>query len=617
MSSKTNGFSASRPVPVRNAGGNNTGAGSCTEDEYSSEFDENEFAGSPPSAVALVGSFRRPSFTFGGFRPTVVPSSPLSTAAPYLTQPERDQMVTEEQDLLRDNRLISEGYGREAAKDRRSSLPSGESSLQEIFGRVVSNGGDEDERTALLGGDPAAKWDEAIAAGMVQTTPRREAKVLLTYSAPLVVTFLLQYSLVIASVFSAGNLGKDELAAVSLASMTANITGYAVYQGLSTALDTLCAQAYGSGKKKMVGLHFQRMAIFLMVISVPITSVWFCSEWILMKLIPEKELARLAGDYMRVLALGAPGYALFECGKRFVQAQGIFSAATWVLLVCSPLNALMNYLLVWHPTIGIGFIGAPVAVVITNWLMPLLLFLYVRFVNGSQCWGGFSSRALRNWGPMVKLAIPGLVMVLAEFLAFEVLTLLASYFGTTHLAAQSVLATACSVTFQIPFALSIATSTRVANFLGATLGDAAKTTAHVGFIMAGCVGLCNSLVVFLARKQYARLFTADEDVIALIVEIMPIAAAFQFVDGISCIGAGVLRGQGRQYIGSYLNLVTYYVIAMPFSIVTAFVFDWKLTGLWSGVAIALFLNAAIETTIIRRTNWAKVVEDTKARVSGA
>lgn len=80
---------------------------------------------------------------------------------------------------------------------------------------------------------------------------------------------------------------------------------------------------------------------------------------------------------------------------------------------------------------------------------------------------------------MIKLALPGLVMVEAEFLAFEILTLVSSYFGTTHLAAQSILITITSLTFQIPFSLSIATSTRVANLIGATLSGAAKTTAKV------------------------------------------------------------------------------------------------------------------------------------------
>lgn len=58
----------------------------------------------------------------------------------------------------------------------------------------------------------------------------------------MILTFLLQYSLPVASIFTVGHIGKTELGAVSLASMTASITGYAVYQGLATSLDTLCAR---------------------------------------------------------------------------------------------------------------------------------------------------------------------------------------------------------------------------------------------------------------------------------------------------------------------------------------------------------------------------------------
>jgi hypothetical protein len=87
------------------------------------------------------------------------------------------------------------------------------------------------EQTALLGGNPDLpyggldspktlnrKWDEAITAGKINTTWQREAKVLTKSSAPLILTFLLQYSLPVASIFTVGHIGKVELGAVSLAS---------------------------------------------------------------------------------------------------------------------------------------------------------------------------------------------------------------------------------------------------------------------------------------------------------------------------------------------------------------------------------------------------------------
>ena len=183
--------------------------------------------------------------------------------------------------------------------------------------------------------------------------------------------------------------------------MTANITCYAPMQGLATSLDTLCAQAYGSGHKHLVGLQLQRMTYFLWCLMVPIAVLFFFAGSILDRIVPEPESAALAGLYLRVIIAGIPGFAAFEGGKRFVQAQGLFIATTYVLLVAAPLNILANWLFVWH--FGWGFVGAPIAVALTQTLMPILLFLYVVFVDGSQCWGGFSRRALNNWGKSAHL----------------------------------------------------------------------------------------------------------------------------------------------------------------------------------------------------------------------
>lgn len=479
------------------------------------------------------------------------------------------------------------------------------------------------ETTSLLGSsdlpngdggeaeDIDRKWEEAVAAGLIHTTWRREAKVISKYAAPLIVTFLLQYSLTVSSVFTIGHLGKVELGAVSLASMTASITGFAVYQGLATSLDTLCAQAYGSGRKKLVGLQMQRMVYFLWVITIPIALLWFFADKILVRIVPEKDVAILAGRYLKVVALGTPGYACFESGKRYVQAQGLFSAPLYVLLICAPLNAFMNWLFVWK--FGWGFIGAPIAVAITNILLPLCLFLYVYFVAGSECWDGFTYRALKNWGPMIRLALPGVVMVEAEVLAFELLTLASSYLGTTTLAAQSVLSTITSITFQIPFPLSIAGSTRVANLIGATLIDAARTSAKVTMSGAVIVGLFNMTMLSSLRYHIPRLFTSEGEVIELIAQVLPLCAAFQLFDSLAANCNGILRGLGRQEIGGYVQLFCYYCVAMPISMGTTFGLGWGLMGLWSGVAVALFLVFCIESLFLSQTSWQRSVEEARRR----
>jgi MATE family multidrug resistance protein len=311
------------------------------------------YAGTNPHS--LTGSYRRPSYFTSVNHATVLPSN--GDYQP-LTEAELQQAIAEERNLLSDNRVIpaEEPEGLQHKLSRVLSASSSQEGPAKQYGTVRSADGRDTETTALLG--PAKdnqmgpeeidrKWEEAVTAGLINTTWKRETEVIIRYSAPLMVTFLLQYSLTVASIFTIGHLGKEELGAVSLASMTVSITGNAVYSGLATSLDTLCAQAYGSGKKKLVGLQMLRMIYFLLVVTIPIATLWYFSEHVLAKIVPEKRVAEMAGLYLKVALLGLPGYACFESGKRYLQAQGVFSASLYVLIICAPLNAFMNWFFVW------------------------------------------------------------------------------------------------------------------------------------------------------------------------------------------------------------------------------------------------------------------------------
>lgn len=76
-------------------------------------------------------------------------------------------------------------------------------------------------------------------------------------------THLLEYSLVITSVISIGHLSTTALAAISLGSMTASVSGFSIIQGFASALDTLLPGAWTSGRPRAVGLWAQRMSEYL------------------------------------------------------------------------------------------------------------------------------------------------------------------------------------------------------------------------------------------------------------------------------------------------------------------------------------------------------------------
>ena len=190
---------------------------------------------------------------------------------------------------------------------------------------------------------------------------------------------------------------------------------------------------------------------------------------------------------------------------------------------------------------------------------------------------------------MIRLALPGLLMVEAECLAFEILTLASSYFGTSHLAAQSIVANLTALTWQIPFPISIAASTRIANFIGATLADSARLSARVAIVAAAAVGILNAILLSSLRTRLPYLFTSEPEVISLVAKTLPLCATFQLFDALAATCNGVMRGIGRQNVGGWVQLFCYYVVAMPISMGTAFGLHWELFGLWAGVATALGL----------------------------
>lgn len=273
-----------------------------------------------------------------------------------------------------------------------------------------------------------------------------ELWLLTKYSLPLIATYLLQYSFFVITTIVAGHLGPDELAAASVGVTTMNVVGLAVYEGMATALDTLCAQAYGSGSRAGVGLHVQRMLLLMALVTVPIAAFWVYSPHVLALVVGggggggQQDLAARAGSFLRYSLVGLPGYGAFEALKRFTQAQGDCGAGMLILVVCAPANAALSWLLAFP--LGMGLEGAALGAALSNNLRFVLLLLYIvsplgRWSHG--CWGGFSREALRRWGPMCSLSLAGVAATLAEWGAFEILTLSTSYISTNHLAAQTIL----------------------------------------------------------------------------------------------------------------------------------------------------------------------------------
>jgi multidrug resistance protein, MATE family len=79
---------------------------------------------------------------------------------------------------------------------------------------------------------------------------------------------MLEFSLQIVSVVSVGHIGTNALAAITLGTMTAGVTGFSIIMGFSTALDTMLPSAWTSGNPSLVGLLTLRMGVLMSMVLV-------------------------------------------------------------------------------------------------------------------------------------------------------------------------------------------------------------------------------------------------------------------------------------------------------------------------------------------------------------
>ncbi|KAF2873158.1 mate-domain-containing protein [Massariosphaeria phaeospora] len=431
----------------------------------------------------------------------------------------------------------------------------------------------------------------------------RELWILSKGSAPVIVAYTLQNSLQTVSVLIVGRLSPEALATAAFSYMFAMASAWLIALGGTTAIDTLASASFtGSKNRHNLGIILQRSFIVLTLFYIPIAILWICSEPVFKLLGQEDYIARDSAKFLSVLIPGGFGYILFESLKKFLQAQGIMRPGTYVLMITSPLSAGLNYLFVY--TFDFGLLGAPIATGIAYWVSFLLLLAYARFVDGWDCWGGWSKKclALDSMWTFARLAFLGVIHVGTEWWAFEIVALAAGRLGLVPLAAQSVIMTTDQVMNTIPFGVGVATSARVGNLLGARNGTGAARAANTAAILSMILGAIIMAVLMGVKDFYAKIFNDDPRVVRLTAQVMPYVALFQIADGLNGSCGGALRGMGRQHIGATVNLVSYYCGALPLGIWLAF-HGWGLGGLWVGQCIALYLVGFGEWAIVAWSNW--------------
>ncbi|KAK7380074.1 hypothetical protein VNO78_32451 [Psophocarpus tetragonolobus] len=453
--------------------------------------------------------------------------------------------------------------------------------------------------------------------GLWKKAVPEEAKKQLWLAGPMIFVCVFQYSLQLISLMFVGHLDVLLLAGASLATSFVNATGFHVLMGMSSALDTFCGQAYGAKQFDMLGVHTQSAMLALTLATIPMSIIWAYLKPILLVLHQDKTIATQAQLYARYLIPSLSANGLLRCIIKFLQAQNI----VFPMVLATGLTSLLHLILCWAfvQKLGLGFKGAAIAICISNWFNTILLVLYIWFSPSCKTtWTGFSRESLHIIPKFLRLAFPSTLMVCLESWTFEIMVLLSGALpdATLQTSVLSICLNTSGIFWMIPSGVSAAGSTRISNELGAGSPKAAYLAVQVTMFLAFIVGLLEFASLMLLWKVWGRAFTNVHEVVKYVTLMMPIVASSTFIDSLQTGFQGVARGCGWQKIGAFINLGSYYLLGLPFSFVSAFVFHMKGQGLFLGLVIALIVQVVCFLFITLRANWEKEANKAEKRVGG-
>jgi MATE family multidrug resistance protein len=200
------------------------------------------------------------------------------------------------------------------------------------------------------------------------------------------------------------------------------------------------------------------------------------------------------------------------------------------------------------PALGIpaqGVVGCAMATAIAMWLQAIAALVILRRDPFYDRFDLLAPDVRRPHGPSIgaqlRLGVPMGAGIAVEVTGFTFMAIFIARLGETPVAGHQIVANLVGLLFMLPLALGNATSTLVAQRIGAgDLADARRLGWHGLQLGLGLATLVAG-AVFVARVQVLGLYTGNPVVIAAALPLLAWAVLFHIADATQALAAAVLR----------------------------------------------------------------------------
>ena len=379
-------------------------------------------------------------------------------------------------------------------------------------------------------------------------------KQLLIFFFPIVIgTFFQQIYNTADSIVVGRFVGKEALAAVGgSVNQIVNLV-VEVFVGLTSGASVIVAQFYGAKDKKNLNKTLHTSYAFGIVTGFVVAVVGLLVTNTVLELMKTpQELMADSRLYLHIYFCGMIFNIIYNMGASILRAVGDSRRPLYVLMVTCGLNIVLDILLV--VIFRLGVMGVAIATVSCQGISSILV---TAMLMKEHLLFQLKLREIRFYrvslNSVLRIGIPAALEATMYTIANLIIQVFVNELGTDTVAAWGTFAKIDAVYWMVVNAFGISITTFVGQNYGA--GKVKRMRKSVGI----CLGMSYAGAILVSGTLYAlagplyRLFTTDENVVRIGVDMMHFLLPSYFMYVVIGILSGALRGAGRVLVPMLLT----------------------------------------------------------------
>jgi MATE family multidrug resistance protein len=439
-----------------------------------------------------------------------------------------------------------------------------------------------------------------------------DQRAVLALALPLMANSAVQIVLNLTDMWFIGRISTKALAAVGAVQWLV-VVAVLVLGGAGTAVQTIVAQSYGARRYRRAA-QATWTALWAMLCALPLFVLAGAARHLLFAPFGfDPEVERLASAFWFPRVSGAAAGAAMWAMIGFFNGTGRPRLTLLITVVTTVTNALLNQLFIFR--LGWGIVGSAWATNIAQLLglaLAIAIFLdaeYRRRYQSHLTWRPHAGRLLEQ----LRLGVPMGLLPAADLLGYAIFQMMQTRLGTAGGAATQIVTILTSLAYMPGYGIGCAGTTLVGQSIGAGARDWALTVGNRVILLAalymGAIGLLIALGGPWILPFFAGAHDADSAAaVALGMQLLWLAAGYQFFDGLNLGSSLCLRGAGDVRVPAALVLPVSMLLLVPLAHSLTFApgegwvhflpqFGWGAVGGW--VAVLIYVMVLGSTLFLR------------------